>query len=132
MINAKELRIGNRVKHNDIISASEFPGTEFQWLLAHWYDIETNRLSLESIDPIPLTPELLKKAGFKRHKCGPSGQDMWAGMDGWSIQGSSDWLFRGSPNCLHLAGYYNTQIRYVHTLQNLFFSLTGEELSISL
>jgi hypothetical protein len=65
MIQPNELRIGNWVKHNNIISSSELPGTVFQWTSAHWYDIETTHLSLSSIDAITLTPEILEKCGFE-------------------------------------------------------------------
>lgn len=79
---------------------------------------------------IPLTPEVLDKCGLTRHKCGMSGADMWQGMDGWSINDRffSGWLFRGNGKELKLVGYYNSKIKYLHQLQNLYFALTGEEL----
>lgn len=78
---------------------------------------------------VPLTEDLLFRFGFKKSKSGVfGGQDQWAGMDAWSING--EWIFRGTPKCLHLVGYFNTTIYYVHQLQNLYFALTGEELTL--
>ena len=69
------------------------------------------------------------KFGFEKHKCGIGGADMWQGMDAWSIN-NSGWLLRGSPDDgLKLVGYFNSDIQYVHQLQNLYFALTGEELT---
>lgn len=122
---AEELRIGNWVidPDGDYMQREElspycFSDTEYRW---DW---------LKQLKPIPLTEEILLKAGFKKEKTGIGPQDMWAGMSAWSMKG--EWLFRGNPTCLHLVGYYNTQIGYVHQLQNLFFELSGTELDIKL
>jgi hypothetical protein len=83
-------------------------------------------------EPIPLTDEWMFNFGFKKHKAGMGGADMWQGMSGWGIN-SDEWLFRGdTKGGLKLVGYFNTNILYVHQLQNLYFDLTGEELTIKL
>ena len=90
--------------------------------------INNTPLLEEYIKPIPLTDEWMFKFGFKKHKSGIGGADMWQGMNGWSL-GDSGWLFRGnSKSGLKLVGYFNTTINYVHQLQNLYYALTGEEL----
>jgi hypothetical protein len=79
-------------------------------------------------DPIPLTPEILKKAGFEKdeqHDC-------------YVIFSEVD-----NPVCieyfdskLHFIGrdsaYTLENTIYLHQLQNLVFDLTGEELQIEL
>jgi hypothetical protein len=80
---------------------------------------------------VPLTEDWLKRFGFNKEKVsGPGAADMWSGMPAYSYNG--EWIFRGSANCLHLVGYFNTQIRFVHSLQNLYFALTGKELTLTL
>jgi hypothetical protein len=77
-------------------------------------------------DPIPLTPEWVEKFGFVKDR------------GGWYLPGTEFsltdnlfpcWLDRmlwpgGLPNFHHVA------LQYAHQLQNIFYSLTGEELKI--
>ena len=98
-----------------LIDTSKFPSTYSQFN--------------QYIEPIELTEEWLIKFGFHKHRPGAGGQDQWAGLTAWSIH-DSNWLFRGSPNDLRLVGYFNTKLKYVHELQNLYFFLTGEELKL--
>lgn len=85
----------------------------------------------EDVKPIKLTPKVLEKFGLKRHKCGISGADMWQGMDGYSY-GDSGWIFRGVTRggkvTLKVTGFYNSNIEYLHQLQNAAPFLAGEEL----
>lgn len=127
MIPASELRVGNWAYSN--ITKEYF---------------KVSQLILDQIltcDPIPLTHEILEKCGFVYHKSsGAGGQDEWAGMGAWSKPDNGflfGWLFRGSVHpkrslVLHLVGYFNTQIQYLHQLQNIYFALTGTELTINL
>lgn len=126
MIDPRELRIGNLLEYEyqtvtvDVISDSGFAvsGDEL-------YPVEEN---IEDVKPIPITPEWLERMGFKHTVAkGYGGQDMWAGM-GFITNGLVN--FRGTPKHLHLEGYFNTQVKYVHQLQNLYFALTGKELEI--
>ena len=72
--------------------------------------------------PIPLTEEILLKAGFEKR------QDTM-----WTIYNKS-WI---SLYKMMGGEYYEvedtyTSLKYVHSLQNLYFALTGEELEIEL
>lgn len=81
--------------------------------------------SLESLEPIPLTEEWLLKFGFElEYKSefrikytSPTDASIgydWHKMDVWGFR------------------YFGKKIKceYVHQLQNLYFALTGEELTI--
>ncbi len=81
-------------------------------------------VSVEDIEPIPLTEEWLKMLGFE-------GKD-------------SDWWTNGVIELGYISQeeFYEAELtfpnmkwrrlelRYVHQLQNLYFALTGEELTI--
>ena len=103
MIEAKELRIGN---------------------IASWglgsiiLDIDNfNEEDLDYCSPIPLTEEWLVKFGFDDnfHK-----GKFWVCLD-------DDGYFYTNHN-LNDEGF--TEVLHVHQLQNLYFALTGEELTI--
>ena len=117
-IQINEIRVGNLYK-NDKNWIKIFTTFDFEDLI--YYKTKT-------FTPIPLDEFIMGKFGFKRHKMtGASGQDQWAGMDAWSLDGK-EWLFRGDLSCLHLVGYFNTQVKYAHELQNLVFYLLKIEL----
>lgn len=108
-----ELRIGNYVKDENEIYQIESEHFDMFDTLQTW--------------EIPITKEWMIDFGFKKEKLSSyGGQDMWAGLEAWSFDGEC--LFRGSPNCLHLVGYFNTQIKYIHQLQNLFYFIKNKEL----
>jgi len=108
---ANELRIGNLIlKENTEIKVTASTLMDMQNKDSDYYS------------PIPLTEEWLLKFGFE--KSYPDGEDGWPW---WTL------------NYVELVDYgdeleYNVtdrQFKYVHTLQNLYFALTGEELQIS-
>lgn len=76
-----------------------------------------NKIAID-ITPIPLTPEILEKAGFVNKDLGNLSYNLAYG-DGVCISIS----FNGTWICY---------LTYLHQLQNLYFALTGEELNISL
>jgi hypothetical protein len=110
---AKELRIGNyllNAKNDD------------------YFEVELN--DLEIIDtgksksrPIPLTEKWLLKFGlFYENEIGHFGD----GYSGIQLMNISDKYFRG----YFRGGVIKVDIEYVHQIQNLYFALTGEELTI--
>jgi hypothetical protein len=122
MINPSELRIGNIYKPTDGNGDIAFVTVDDlrAWVSGAIYG-----------KYIPLTEEWLAKAGFKKERVSSiGGQDMWAGLGAYSYKG--EWLFRGDYRNLHLVSYFNSQYRYVHQVQNIFYMLYGKELTFTL
>lgn len=134
MIKPTELRIGNIVypvnpvkNRNGVKIPQEIPFVVAEIIQGYIraYPLGKNITEIEDlvmfdldlIAPIPLTVEWLKRFGFKRNMGG-----LWT--NGISIRNPIENIFelRVSDGF----GYIN--IRYVHQLQNLFYSLTGQEL----
>lgn len=101
---ASEFRIGNLV----------FDGKEI-------FTVNGRILAFFDYDlkPIPITKEWLIKFGFEQHAIG------YYNLKGFFIcyanTGLHEYKFRD----------FNVTIKYVHQLQNLYFALTQEELTIS-
>lgn len=124
---ARELRIGNLVKiprkkngeyYDKIVSLNAISTGTFSINEDGKHLIAVER----EIEPIPLTEEILLKAGFEKR------QDTM-----WTIYNKS-WI---SLYKMMGGKYYEvedtyTSLKYVHSLQNLYFALTGEELEIDL
>lgn len=82
----------------------------------------------DNVEPIPLTPEILKKTGFKQS----SEFDDTFRLNEFDIYyriSYCEWTVddRGDNE-----GTKPRFIKYVHQLQNLYYSLTGTELEINL
>lgn len=102
-----ELRIGNYVWYakDDII---ELTHEKIGWFIK----IPT------LYDPIPLTHEWVKKFGFKI-------SNTVGGFEAWDLKESSFRLLDGK-----IPPRIGNAVQYVHQLQNLYFSLMGEELTV--
>jgi hypothetical protein len=87
-----------------------------------------NRALCGDLRPIPLTPELLEKAGFEQSN---EFDDTFrlGQFDLYYGKGYCEWTVddRGDNE-----GTKPRLIKYLHQLQNLFFALTGEELPVNL
>lgn len=129
MINPKELRIGNLVSHyGEIKSVS---GTNYLGLirLEQILDVSEN-----AIDPIPLTPERLERCGFAseyREKLGSS----WVipiMASAKRVLGICNMTSRTLVSFVSEPGniVMLRPIYHFHDIQNLYFALTGEELTI--
>ena len=114
MNTANELRIGNLVNfEGDIMSVTSGD--------IHYFDE-----NLDSFSPIPLTPEILEKAGFKHLTDGVyelATETLSICYDEHGI----DIAFKDDMIATDL-----DHIKSLHQLQNLYFALTGEELPIEL
>lgn len=133
MIQETELRIGNWIesykrhhKVRGLSSGSTIRTEEGEWLAPVF------------CNGIPLSPELLEKAGFVLCERNEDG-DLWRNGKFTVIHthtidvGESNTIEIIRVRAFFLHGYHNDcHIRYLHQLQNLFYSLTGEELSLHL
>lgn len=119
MIKANELRIGNWLMDGRYFS--RIVGRDID-------DIQYERCGTHVFDPIPLTPEILQKAGFEVRKHTEDGTIY--GILNFTIIHA---LSVNDGIKFFLNGYHNdVVIEYVHQLQNLYFAITGEELNINL
>lgn len=108
---AEEVRIGNIVSSR-YLSEYEIESGDITDL---YYDF--NRFN-----PIPITEEWLLKLGFKQ----------WGSYKHlWKVKGCQVCTVNSSLNSgFYLNENYRVTIQFVHQLQNLYFALTGEELTI--
>ena len=124
---ASELRMGNLVNSESFLTN--------KLTLYNLIQIEMN--PNHPYKPIPLTEEWLLKLGFEEdfssdvyHHYHKEGFDMLKdyGGQGIAIPKTTE------EGYVHMyCGYYDNEIDldYVHQLQNLYFALTGEELTIT-
>ena len=119
---SNELRIGNLVNANgDMLSVT---GADIAY-----FDFNGNDYS-----PIPLTPEILEKAGFGHDKMNkPETLNInWFCIKPCNKMISGQIFKAGIRNAYDVELFHNTTLLFVHQLQNLYFALTGEELPIEL
>lgn len=127
-MNKKELRIGNLV--SDVNSSDSFFADVKRLSYRRcYYGLFDCKYS--DLKPIPLTEEWLLKFGFKfsfelRKKC-------YSNSD-YSI---IFWFFRNGRVDARISGVEfsenhknKNRLIYVHQLQNIYFALTGEELTL--
>jgi len=125
MINVKELRIGNLISdyQNNTIKVL---GISDVYNDGNYYIISENGGSIDDDHkPIPLTPEILLKCGFT--------SDKW--LMSFHLGENKMWIDKTSNEFYWVFGRKETKylrIKYLHQLQNLFYSLTNEELNINL
>jgi hypothetical protein len=121
---ANELRIGNWVYHEP--SVNETTNGEFIVSEINVFDENSiNGLESSDVKPIPLTEEWLVKFGFKNRGLRTTEQRPF-------------FLFTNNgKGFTYRDGYISfvgvtveKPIMHVHTLQNLYFALTGEELTL--
>lgn len=145
MMVISELRIGNYVEYNGytgIVSAlhSPVPCSDKEYNDIGLVELVLGGIvtaRIDEINPIPLTEDLLLKLGFsdKEYK------DGYIGIDINSDSITTDFVltkplvmgeFQKSFSWEYRAGNipFFKQIKFLHRLQNLYYSLTGEELEI--
>ena len=84
--------------------------------------------TLEDLQPIPLTPEILESCGAKK-------EDDYLILDMQIIQLAYDLSEKKITFDLYADFHlepFEIECNYLHQLQNLYFALTGEELKINL
>ena len=123
---ANELRIGNLLR--DKVSKTELEVIELTKDDIATYVIDRSKFPLEKgwgLEPIPLTEEWLKRFGYviiETNKCVEAFRENFR----YSIQqveNSEHWFWCDGQTVI-------TNLKYVHQLQNLYFALTNEELTL--
>ena len=115
---ANELRIGNLF--------------QYQTSKGYDYDVFTTKYIQDLIDdpqddffePIPLTEDWLVKMGFDKKKIGRNQFNM---LFNWT---NNIDIIQYDDGSFYFDNSIMVKIEYVHQLQNLYFALTGEELTI--
>ena len=105
---ANELRVGNLVYDDDDI-----------------IEVEAYQLYIltDYFEPIPLTEEWLERSGFSEEIKEVNHSDFWVYKKGdLTFNSNHGWWYMNQP----LRHYP----KYVHQIQNLYFALTGEELTL--
>lgn len=121
MIDPKQLRIGNYVKQGVVMSIKENTARiEYQL-----YGVDTRSfVDYCDIEPIPITEELLLKFGFESNPYQDRYEyNKWFFVECLKTRGKLELWFEFNNR--------NVELYYVHDLQNLYYSLTGEELQVS-
>lgn len=131
MVKENEIRLGNWFKdYSD--KPFQFSKEEFLTLC-----LETAEVDEIIKEPIALTEEWLLKFGFEKHinETQIDGIEMKLQISGYGRDGS--WFSScGKLNgglsvlCLCRGNYFSNNLEFVHELQNLYFCLTGQELSV--
>lgn len=82
------------------------------------YQLQT--LDSFKFEPVKLTPDILKRCGFKYERLG------------WDLPNSSFSLYHSLIPCIKEIIISNIPIKYLHLLQNLYFFLMNEELEVDI
>jgi len=123
MIAANELRIGNFILFKQF---GKGEGKVGQMKPGDFGRVKYDDPEESEYHPIPLSPEWLERCGFEKREKTEDGE-YWGIFNFTLIYARHDedgygWFLNGYHNDCH--------IEYVHQLQNLYFALTGEELTL--
>jgi len=123
-LKSSELRIGNFIENTDSQMAS--------YMVVNADVIKQNEHSMyASLEPIPLTKEWLLKFGFKHQYKTIEDQDFFEIIIDCNFKLYVSLNKMKVSICKKYVGnVYSKKIDYVHQLQNLYFALTGEELTL--
>ena len=125
-----EIRIGNYIKFHNIITKVEG--------FSIWDNlIQSDNFAereLKDFEPIPLTEDWLLKFGFKKSIV----KEPWFEKNKIEVfkYSKGDFFLLGRNNTAYGIGLHDIwdgmeiNLQYVHQLQNLYFALTGTELTI--
>lgn len=135
MINASELRIGNYVdfygNHIRVWSIlSPTPQREKRYdgkCILEIGSPDSFNVPIDEVNPVALTEELLLRCGLSPNE--------WFCCDGYCVVEDRDadthygWCMK-VRNASHTREIEFGYFKYLHQLQNLYFALTGEELTL--
>jgi hypothetical protein len=127
-INFKELRLDNYICINNNLHPCRVKEITMSSVIVESIKENYSEPTINSMNPIPLTEEWLLKFGFERHhfdysngviyiKDVPNNNEFKWGV--YPFELGSGFIINKSKN-----------LKYVHQLQNLYFALTNEELTM--
>lgn len=128
---AKELKIGNWVlAKGEMTEVSDilYDGINMNWN----HELSAVDFYWKDIKGIPLIPELLAKAGFTKIKDGFMSPDIYERKYTRVLVTTSFEIETDGLDSYWIEGNTILPIKHLHQLQNLYFALTGEELTINL
>lgn len=137
MIKPNELRIGNLIFCKTTKSlatvASPHPGQVIANFKYENVTADFVHCDLTELEPIAITPEWLERCGFvkKENKTQIDGIEMTFHINESTYFSSCGGIDGGLYIlCLCRGNYFANNLQHLHQLQNLYFALTGEELTI--
>jgi len=122
-MDARELRIGNLMElpNGEISKVTGFTENGKVWFVREPKHEEC-ALKINQVKPVPLTEEWLFEFGF----INDFSKDFRVRLIGYRL---GDFFITEKMKLL-TSDINSVKIKYVHQLQNLYFALTGEELTI--
>lgn len=124
MIPTFDLRIGNWIT----VSGVAYRVTAVSEMKVHLKGHKSGVI-FEELHPIPITQEIIEKAGFKKR----GRSDLYDKIpdEGFTyhLYSYKIMVFHGPENTL--CHWLNTRIVFLHQLQNFYYYLTGREILIS-
>src|SRR5687768_11711534 len=122
MISTLDLRIGNLIT----VAEAIYPITAITETKVHVKGFKGS-IKQEELHPIPLTHEILEKAGFKQR--GKTDLYDKLPLEGfiYKLHANRVMIFHPGQNTLYHS--LNSYIAFLHQLQNLYYCLTGREIS---
>ena len=128
-----ELKIGNLVTDKWSVGKYPFKIVSIGKTICHYFGNQEFSAKYEDLEPIPLTEEWLLKFGFEKAKHS-HGYDCYIkdGFDFDIVSHGRYWVLAiyTDESCTNSLYFAHGRFEYVHQLQNLYFALTGEELTI--
>jgi hypothetical protein len=143
MIHTKEVRFGNKLRTNrgEVITVQQVLGNSLVYdskiqvnreminvsgshhtdYLTHLSEI-VKEIDCSDVEPIPLTPELLRKTGFRNFI-----REQWIFSIGKS---HLEWDFADDSLKLRVPGTSFPLLRYLHQLQNFLYAIAQYELEV--
>lgn len=127
-----ELRIGNFIQYNspdhsicfDLVVGINY-SDDFH---VHMVELHGRTpININGISPIPITPEWLERLGFEREEQKISNCDVYKkGFYKIHVNPFGTIYFSHYT----MGGFYLSELKSIHQLQNLYHALTGQELTV--
>ena len=132
MIRAEFLRLENNLLINDINEVCKITSISKKYI-GYETKSRTGECLIDCLTPIELSEEILLKCGFEKRQQTNSSNFFTFGFGDNPI--TRDWIivikyFKDENKFFYNNGFHI--IKHLHQLQNLYFALTNEELTVNL